>query len=344
MLVGYGIAHMSLLLALSKSSIPLKVCVIDPYFDGGDLLRSWASIHSNTTWQQFLDAIQPYVSKVKYESLCGVQNPEKTVVLADLVRHYNLIVKSAVPEVSKVYGKVVRADFAGGNWTLTVDTGAAPQPQVTGKVLSYSPGSEPRSLNYAKPTLTLQSVLTCGRLHATVKPGDRVVVFGLAHSGTLAIGALAGCGAHVTAIYRGSAPFEFARDGHYNGIKQESAAIADRYLEGKYLDFVKVVSADAHDQVFNALIAADWVVYATGFEPRAEVDFYVDGAQQPRPTYNAITGELSVPSAFGFGIAYPNSNEVDGKTYYDVSLGAFLAHCEKNVNRLLAAAGAPTPN
>lgn len=332
-LVGYGIAHMSLLLALSKSSTPLKVCVIDPYFDGGDLLRSWASIHSNTTWQQFLDAVQPYLSKVKYESLCGAQDPTKTVLLADLVRHYSLIVKSVAPEVSKVYGKVVRADFA-GFWTLTVDGGST----VRGKVLCYSPGAEPRTLHYAKPTLTLQNVLTCGRLHATVKPGDRVVVFGLAHSGTLAIGALAGCGAHVTAIYRGSVPFEFARDGHYNGIKQESAAIADRYLEGKYLDFVKVISANEHDQVFNALIAADWVVYATGFEPRANMDFYVDGVQQSRPTYNSATGELSLPSAFGFGIAYPNSNDVDGKTYYDVSLGAFLAHCEKNVDKILAAA------
>lgn len=334
-LIGYGIAHMSLLLALSKSSLPLRVCVIDPYFDGGDLIRSWASINSNTTWQQFLDAVQPYVSKVKYESLCGVQDPTKTVVLADLVRQYNLIVKSVVPEVSKVYGKVVRADFS-EFWTLTVNGAATAQ--VVAKVLCYAPGAEPRTLNYAKPTLTLQSVLTCGRLHATVKPGDRVVVFGLAHSGTLAIGALAGCGAHVTAIYRGSTPFEFARDGHYNGIKQESAAIADRFLDGKYLDLVKVISANEHDQVFNALIAADWVVYATGFEPRTNVDFYIDGAQQTQVTYNSSTGELNLPKAFGFGIAYPNSNDVDGKTYYDVSLAAFLAHCEKNVDKIFAAA------
>lgn len=332
-LVGYGIAHMSLLLALSKSSTPLKVCVIDPYFDGGDLLRSWAAIHSNTTWQQFLDAIQPYVSKVKYESLAKLFDPAKPVILADLVRQYTLIVKSVMPDVSKVYGEVRSANFEGGQWTLTLANGE----KVSGRTISYAPGADPRRLQYAKPTLTLQSVLTCGRLHATVKPGDRVVVFGLAHSGTLAIGALVSCGAHVTAIYRGATPFEFARDGHYNGIKQESAAIADRLLGGEYGDLVKVISASEHDQVFNSLIAADWVVYANGFEPRKNVDFYVENVLQAQPTYNAHTGELSVPNAFGFGIAYPNSNEVDGKTYYDVSLGAFLTHCEKNADKVLAA-------
>ena len=57
--IGYGIATMCALLALDTHS--LKIAVIDPFFDGGSLHRHYATIQSNTTWQQFLDAVSPFI-------------------------------------------------------------------------------------------------------------------------------------------------------------------------------------------------------------------------------------------------------------------------------------------
>jgi pyruvate/2-oxoglutarate dehydrogenase complex dihydrolipoamide dehydrogenase (E3) component len=326
-LIGYGVAHMSLLLALSDRS--LKVCVVDPFFDGGDLRRRWATVQSNTTWQQFLDAIEPFVSKVKYEALRQLHDPTKTTQLGELVGQYAAVVSSATQHFIKVFGTVVQADWTADHWTLTLSTGS----QIKSKVISYSPGAEPRQLNFQCPVLTLETALS-DRISAIIRPHDHVLVFGLSHSGTLAAAAALRLGAKVSAVYQGEEPFQFARDGRYNGIKQESAAIADNILETGSVDLIR---ADDHIKVCNAVMSATWVVYAVGFEPRKTVKFTVDG-EPVEPTYDSTTGRLEGLKdavAYGFGIAWPNSNIVDGKTYYDVSLAAFLKHCCANNKQIM---------
>jgi hypothetical protein len=325
-LIGYGLAHMSLLLALSDR--PLKVCVVDPYFDGGDLRRRWATVQSNTTWQQFLDAVEPFVSKVKYGALKQLHDPASTTLLGELVGSFAAVVASSVPNFIKVFGSVAQADWTADHWTLTLTN----RQTIKSKVISYSPGSEPRQLNFQCPVLTLETALS-SRIDAIVRPYDHIVVFGLSHSGTLAAAAANRLGAKVSAVYQGEEPFQFARDGHYNGIKQESAAIADNILETGSVDLIR---ADDHLKVCNAIMSATWVIYAVGFEPRKTVKFTVDG-EAAEPTYDPTTGRLTGLKdavAFGFGIAWPNSNIVDGKTYYDVSLASFLKHCCTN-NKLI---------
>jgi hypothetical protein len=325
-LIGFGIAHMSLLLALSDR--PLKVCVVDPFFDGGDLRRRWAAVQSNTTWQQFLDAVEPFVSKVKYEALQKLHDPARTTQLGELVGQYAAIVASSVPHFIKVFGSVAQADWTADHWTLTVNTGQT----IKSKVISYSPGANPRTLNFQCPVLSLEVALS-ERIGAIIRPHDHVVVFGMSHSGTLAAASALRLGAKVSAVYQGTEPFQYARDGHYNGIKQESATIADNILETGCVDLIR---SDDHIKVCNAIMSATWVIYAVGFEPRKTVIFTVDG-QAVEPTYDPTTGRLEGLKdalAFGFGIAWPNSNIVNGTTYYDVSLAAFLKHCCTN-NKLI---------
>ncbi len=310
---------MSLLLALSNR--PLKVCVIDPYFDGGDLRRHWSAIQSNTTWQQFLDAVQPFISTFRYAALSTLHDPIKTVQLGELVAQYAGVVTAAVPHFIKVYDTVAKADWSEGQWTCTTGTGRT----IKSKVISYSPGGESRRLNLQCPVLTLEVALS-ERISTVVRPADHIVVFGLSHSGTLAAAAAARLGAKVTAIYKSAEPFQYARDGHYNGIKQESASIADSIVAGDLQ--VDLIPAADHLKVCNALMSATWIIYATGFEPRRTVQFTVDGQDAPYPTYDPTNGRLTGDGpAFGFGIAWPNSNVVNGITYYDVSLAAFLSHC-----------------
>jgi len=316
-LIGYGIAHISLLLALSRWS-HLKVCVIDPYFDGGDLRRLYGSIRSNTTWQQFLDAVEPHVSRAKYAAFQAQRGAQETVLLADLVANFESIVPAAA---AKVCGLVKAASYSSDSWTLTLTDGR----QIQSTIISFSPGADPKSLSYPKPTLTLSAVLN-GQAH--VRPTDHCVVFGLSHSGTLATDILSKKCAKVTAIYKTAEPFQFAADGHYNGIKQESEAIARHLLTGAPTNVELVKAADS-ERVFSALLSANWLLYAIGFEKRKSVTWTVNGAKVDVTAYDATTGRLlEAPAAFGFGIAYPNSNTVDGHTYYDVSLAAFMVYCE----------------
>lgn len=317
-LIGYGIAHMALSLALSRHK-PFKVCVVDPHFDGGDLRRLYGTVHSNTTWQQFLDAVEPYVSKVKYAALASRHEVAATVALADLVDNF----ESICPASAKVSGYVAAADYT-DFWTLTLKDGR----RLQSKVISFSPGADPKALTYPKPVLYLPSVLS-GKVY--IRPESHCVVFGLSHSGTLAVDQLSKLCTKVTAVYRSVEPFEFAADGHYTGIKQESAAIARRIQAGEYLN-VELIAAADHERLFSSLIAADWLVYAIGFEGRySSVQWTVNGSPADATQYDATTGRLNLPSAFGFGIAYPNSNVIDEKTYHDVSLAAFISHCEKAV-------------
>lgn len=321
LLVGYGPAHMALLLALCSS--PLKVCIVDPYFDGGDLFRYWSAIKSNTTWQQFTDAVAPYCSDRRMESLQSERQNDETVLLGTLIRHLKCIVDVSIDyPVERIYGSVQSADFADDNWTATLTDGR----KVKSKVLSVAPGSEPRQLAYPRPQLTLNSVLG-PELSTKVGPADKVIVFGLSHSGTLAIDALLKVGAKVVAgVYNTPKPFMYDRDGTYGGIKQESAAIADRLMAE---DTVPLIPAHDTDRLLKALLEADWVLYAVGFVRRRDIVFSVAG-KVVALEYDAATGRgSSLPSIFAWGIAYP-SVAADGK-HFDVSVPAFIAHAERNV-------------
>lgn len=323
-LIGYGIAHMSLLLALSANTTTLNVCIIDPYFDGGDLSRRWSTVKSNTTWQQFLDAVRPYCSAHKMRALEGQMPSDSTVLLGELVRAYDSVIRAAVTfPTQRIFGHAKSAAYADGTWTVAIN-----DTNVSAKRISFAHGADPKSLNYPIPQLSLESVLRPG-LETRVRRGDRVVVFGLSHSGTLAVDALLRCGAVVSAVYNTPTPFQYARDGIYGGIKQESATIADRLLADRLVPLIPSNSSE----LLKVLMSADWVVYAVGFEPR-HLTFRVDGAHV-EPTYDATTGVANMPAATCWGIAYPNSTIHEDKIYYDVSLAAFLAHCEKNVAAVL---------
>jgi hypothetical protein len=328
LLVGFGPAHMALMLALCGQT-SLKVCIIDPYFDGGDLFRCWSSIKSNTTWRQFTDAVAPYCSNRRMESFKAAHNQDDTVLLGDLIRSLKSVVDVSVDYLAeRMYGRVVAADFADSCWTTTLADGR----KVKSKVLSVAPGADPRQLIYPKPQLTLSSVL-CPELSSKVGPSDRVMVFGLSHSGTLAIDALLKVGANVVAaVYNTDRPFLFDRDGVYGGIKQESAAIADRLIAD---GIVPLIPTTDQARLLSALLEADWAVYAVGFDGRKEILYSVNGLPSTLD-YDAETGRSrTMPAAFAWGIAYPSSSSAFDRKHFDVSVPAFIAHAERNVSAVV---------
>ncbi len=326
-IVGYGIATLSLLLVLSQQQRPLKVVIFDPYFDGGNLHRNYGSVRSNTTWRQFLETVEKYCSPILLQNLRSMNNPDEVTTLKVLVRNFLKVVKSSITasnlQICHISCEVKTIRECEGGWEF--------ENEVLARTLILNYGSKPRSLGYAKPILQLDAVLNGNDLPCL--PGERVVVFGTAHSGTLCLDRLHSLNLDVIAIHNGLTPFKFARDGEYDGIKQDSALIADRIR-----DKIKFISGDDEDSVRAELLRADWILYACGFN-RANEHLKIlnkENCEIDTNKYNSTTGQIeNSQNIFGFGIAYPNSNIVDGKTYFDVSLPSFMKHIESNVENIL---------
>ncbi len=320
--IGYGVATASLILSLTQFPSGINILVFDNTFDGGDLRRHYGQVTSNTTWLQFLNTIQKYCSPAKFAALKALHGPEETTKLDELVYHFNSVVQAAVAsssiKIHKRCEQISEVSYEGNRWKIG---------SYEGKTLIVCTGADPKTLGLPKPTLQLSSVISKSSLPC--RTGEHIVVFGTAHSGTLAIKSLLDTGCRVSAIYNGVKPFKYARDGEYDGIKQESAIIADNLPAS-----VKLVSSSDENAVRAELIDCDWVLYACGFKPRNNIKVKINGIDTDAglTDYDPTTGRLlGCASAFGYGIAYPNSNIVNGKTYYDVSLAAFMAHIEKNL-------------
>jgi hypothetical protein len=179
--------------------------------------------------------------------------------------------------------------------------------------LVLATGAAPKILDLPKPIIPLAAALTPALLQNYVTPADRVAVFGTAHSGTLALKNLRAAGVtRLTALHKGDTPFYFARDGHTEGVKQESATIADSILAEKW---VTLVSLDDFAAAHRAAAEATAVVYAIGFE---------------RPVVPTGT------NIYGFGIGFPAPYTApNGRTYPDVGFGGFVAAIKAALPSLL---------
>ncbi len=322
-IVGYGVSAMCFLLILSKTAKrPLRVIVFDPLCDGGLLRRDYPTVRSNTTWGQFLKVMKDYCSSDLYLHLQNLQPEDKVTKLEDILARFKKILHQALTS-SSIHltvkkEEVFEVKYDVGNWIVNQSTLA--------NLLIVTTGAEPIKLDYEKPQLSLSSVLS-GSFKTIVKPLESVVVIGTSHSGVLAIDGLYRSSMKVTAIYSGDKPFKYARDNEYDGIKQDAELIADNLP-----DDVQLINRNDKEAVQSAIAKADWLVYACGFKPLNTIKCKEGSLRE----YDAATGRLlNVPDAYGFGIAYPNSNIVNGTTYYDVSIPAFIKHIEKNINHIL---------
>ncbi len=325
-MVGYGIATLSTLLILSDQEKPLNIIIFDPYFDGGNLRRRYGNVRSNTTWRQFIDVVSPYCKGENLlQNLQRKFNLDEGTSLEDLISSFLKVCQHNLhPNISLVKKcevvKTIKEDSSISQWIINNS--------IAAKIVLLNYGAHPKSLSYSQPTLQLDAVLNGNQLPC--KRGDKVMVFGTLHSGVLCINRLLHEGINVIAVHKGSEPFIYERDGAYDGLKRESAQIADNIRHSA----VQFISLNDQDGIKRSLEACDWVLYACGFKPDNE-DINVTGFNIKN--YDSETGRIAGKSnLYGFGIAYPNSNVVDGNKYYDVSLPAFMRHIRKNIDSILA--------
>ena len=343
-IIGAGVTGLSLLLLLQEANIDLStVTIVDPHFDGGDLARQWTTVLSNTPWSKSIEALRAacprLLSTPQATSLINSVPATSSTPLVELAHLLRILSKDALSRVGlKVQAKAIRGryDTTTKSWEVTFENSAITS--VNTRHLFLTQGSIPRTFDLPLSSIPLDIALDPTRLRRYVTPGQRVLLFGTMHSGTLVIRNLVrDCGAKVIGLYKGdSGAFTWDRDGAYDGLKGEAAEIADSIVKGEYggEDTVKLCSVENTAAVVRASLTSDWVIYAMGFQPRT-IPLEVDGKAVSSTSYDGDTGALiEAPKAWGFGIAYPN--RAPDRIHWDVSIAAFLNHMRGQLSALLA--------
>lgn len=323
LIVGTGAAGLLFLWHLQKSQQvqPNDVVVIDPHHDGGDLQRRWSTVRSNTTWNQTLAIFD--LSGSLIPAAWKELDPSKPTTLDQSISLLRHVTRDFMSQCEVVHGFVdqIEKQADGKLWSVTL----ADKSNYTASVVILAHGSEPKQLTLPIPSIPLDCALSKQRLETYVNKNSRVLLFGTSHSGTLIMRNLHELGVQTTAFYNSTKPFYFARDGEYDGIKQDSAEIADAITSSTYPKLQLTHVTDTA-QVIRAARKADWVIYAIGFKARTNIKVNL--------TYDGKTGEITEsPGVWGFGIAFPNS--ADDGIHWDVSLPSFSSHIEKQMPTIL---------
>jgi hypothetical protein len=324
-IIGSGTAGLLLLLLLAEKGINLQsIVIIDPYFDGGDLRRKWAQVISNTPWSKTYEILKNSLPSLKMPLWANELPLDQITPLSQII---GLIHELALPILSKIrciQGTVKRLESSDSTpWEVQI-LRESEIIKIHSTNIYLTVGAEQKRLDLSVPSIPLEIALDSARLRHYIKPTDRVILFGTAHSGTLILKNLADLSIQTTAVYRSAQPFLFARDNVYDGIKADAAVYADDITNGKY-PTLNLVPATLISSVFRETRSANWAIYATGFEPRNTIEIYVNGNKKSAVQYSPITGKITdCPNAWGFGIAYP-SQAPDG-IHFDVGVTSFIEH------------------
>ncbi len=317
-IIGTGAAGLLTLFCLSFTKIPPEdIVCIDPYHDGGDLQRKWCCIQSNTIWDQMLQVLR--TKQVSVESLptpWRELDPSKPTQLQNYIQLLRYVTKEYVSKCETIYSTVTSLQEEQGKVRVLYGK----DDSLLTKICIVATGSTPKQLSYPIPTIPLEIALQESRLAHYVQPNQTVSVFGTAHSGTLILSNLHTLNVKTHAFYKGEKPFLFARDGEYDGIKQESETIADQILAGNFPQtFLHPITNTA--ELIRWTRRSDWVIYASGFERTNLTSNF---------SYDGQTGRIHhLPATWGFGIAFPN-RAPDG-LHWDVSIPSFFEHIEKQI-------------
>jgi cation diffusion facilitator CzcD-associated flavoprotein CzcO len=323
LIVGSGATGLLFLWHLQKSQQvkPNDIVIVDPHHDGGDLQRRWATVRSNTIWGQTLSVFD--LSGASIPAAWKDLDPAQPAALQYSIAILRHLTRDFMSQCEVVHGFVDQIEKqAGGKlWSVTLTD----KTNYTAPVVILAHGSEPKQLLLPIPSIPLDCALSKSRLETYVTKNSRVLLFGTSHSGTLIMRNLHELDVQTTAFYTSEKPFYFARDGEYDGIKQDSAEIADAILAKTYPN-LQINHVTDTAQVIRAARKADWVIYATGFKARTNVNVNL--------SYDGKTGEIAdSPGVWGFGIAFPN--KADDDIHWDVSIPSFHSHIQKQMPAIL---------
>ena len=319
-IIGFGITGM-LTLAILQENITHNICIIDPYFDGGALLREYGDVLSNTPLQKTIDALKRiksnYVLPQEYASY-DVNKITPLHVIAHIIKDFT---KSYLLKTTIYETKVSSLQYDSG-WKIQTEDGNT----IESTIVFFCQGAKAKQLKCNIPSIPLHIALDKNALKKYVKKTEQVIVFGTSHSGTLVLENLEQLSIQTTAIHKNKYPFLFAKDGEYDGIKEEAERIASSILNNEYKN-IKLLHVSIIDEIIKATKQCDWIIYAIGFETLEIHNIDIT-------KYDTKTGKiLGQQNAYGFGIGYPSL--APDNLHVDVGVYSFVEHIQAQIPDIL---------
>jgi len=321
-IIGYGITGMLALAILQQYNFDLsKVCVIDPYYDGGALMREYGNVVSNTPLSKLITSLQSIKPEYTIPEEYSMYDPTKITPLYVLTNIIKDFTKTLLTQVDKYETKVININY-NIDYTLETENGDT----INSRAILCCQGSSPKKLSCDIPIIPLNIALNPEILKQYVKPNDKIILFGTSHSGTLILENLHKLNIQTTAIHKSKVPFLFAKDGEYDGIKEEAERIALHILNNEYTN-LRLLNINEIDKVIKASKEADWVIYSIGFEAqKIKANFDIS-------KYNSTNGKIiDIEKAYGFGIAYPSL--APDSIHVDIGVLSFVEHIQKQMEEL----------
>jgi hypothetical protein len=331
-IVGFGIAGQLLYLELLRNSISSKdIVIIDENFMGGALMTLYGPVMSNTPWLKTKSALNEYLPWSAESIQWGDSKYQETecMPVRDIATVCFESSFKAAAQSEKITAKVTGIQFEEATqvWKLQHTFG-----ELKSSHLYLCHGATEKQLPLDKPAIPLRIALDFQQLKNTVSAEkDHVTVFGTAHSGTVLLKHLQELGIPTTAIYNTPTPFQFARDGHYDGIKEGSEKIADSILRGEYTN-ITLLSWNDPLALYKALQKTTKVIYSIGFSVASLGEF------QKLP-YDTQTAKVQIgPNCYGYGIGFPGVTVLEGKQFTDVSVLSFQDQIRRTLPQSLESA------
>jgi len=326
-IIGYGIAGQLLALELIQNGVnSAELCICDDTFLGGALITHYGTVLSNTPWwktRKALEVYEKWSTETIQEGDLQYQK-DQCMPVKDIATYCLQVANKAAEKVSKHLTTVsgIQKITESGLWQIQHSFGT-----FCCKKVFLTQGAEPKGLDISHPTIPLHIALDKEQLQRHVTPKDIVTVFGTAHSGTILLQHLDALGIPTNAVYKSEKPFLFARDGEYSGVKEGSELIADSILQGNYKK-LKLIPWSDPLAIYKALLKTTKCIVCIGFQCRL-----IQGSSIKYDPSTAAIQDLE--NVYGFGIAYPGTSEVNGRTYIDVSVLSFQDQIRKCLPAIL---------
>lgn len=324
-IVGFGIAGQLLLLELRQRGIkPVSIVILDETFLGGALATQYGPVQSNTPWWKTKKALAEYpVWSAEAIEEGNAKFPENECMpVRDIAKLCLKTAMAAAQGVERIRTRVSQISNDSSIYTLQHTFGS-----VLVQTLFLCYGGQEKSLELPIPSIPLSIAFDKHQVEHHVSKRDNVVVFGLSHSGVVLCENLSQLGVPTTAVYNTPTPFQFERDGHYGGIKEGAIPIADAILQGQR-PLIRLQNWNDPLGLHKTLSKATKCIYAVGFAPNQ-----LGGIST---AYSAETASLTNhPNCYGYGIAFPGTTTLDGKTYVDVSVLSFQEQIRKTLPKVL---------
>jgi len=319
-IIGFGTAGILTLAFIPKQDL-INTVIIEPAAVGGCLGTEYGNVVANITKDTIVKAFSR-LPGWDISSVLVAYGPNDCPLLSDVCKDMRRCIAGDLKRVRYRTERMTDLIEMESHWTIKMNT-----EMLEAQNVYLCVGATPKTMDLPIPHIPLHVALNPDLLKRYISDTDRVVVFGTSHSGTLILKNLKDVGCRdVYALYKGAVPFHFARDGDTEGLKQESATIADDIVKNAWGDLSpKLFQTTDFGTSFRLVANATFVIYAIGFADPS-IPYITKGGERQCLRFRPNTNDFETTSGlWGFGIGFPGLYTApNGKRYKDVGFGGFI--------------------